>query len=246
MNRIHLLLVAVIATTVCAGSTIAEKPSDKFGRGRLLRKWRDDLIGKTEKQNQQNANKNKKQPTPAKRPANGQTPTPARRPAAMQTSANQTKGAQQPALSNKEIQSRRKTVEKFGMLVQKDSKGRFFVAQTSPKGNAVEAGVQRGDQLIQIGGTDLESIEEFYEISGILGEGDAIEFQISRRGQKKTVMISYGEAPQGEATEEIASSKTKATQASAKNRYGYQGKSSKDFRSVLDRSGSFFRSNSKK
>ena len=70
MKRIQYLVVAIVAVVIFSGDVVAQQPvyNAKFGRGRLLRKWRNDLSGKTQKQKSPTPAKQGKQPTPAKQP----------------------------------------------------------------------------------------------------------------------------------------------------------------------------------
>ncbi len=83
----------------------------------------------------------------------------------------------------------------MGMEIQVDKNDRFLVVQVDPRGNAAKAGVQRGDMVVKIGGSELKTKEELTEIIKVLGEGDQMEFQLSRKGQIKEVLIQFGEAP---------------------------------------------------
>jgi hypothetical protein len=83
----------------------------------------------------------------------------------------------------------------------------YVVAQVTPGGNAAKAGILRGDLIVKFAGADLGSIEEYNEISKILGEGDQIEIQVSRRGKKAELTVQNGELPQlpEPSEEEVAS-----------------------------------------
>lgn len=72
----------------------------------------------------------------------------------------------------------------------------LMVAKVDSRGNAREAGVKKGDTIIEAGGAVIGSVEELEEISKILGQGDQLEFKIDRRGKKNTVMIQFGTAPE--------------------------------------------------
>ena len=91
--------------------------------------------------------------------------------------------------------SAKKTTMGFGMLIEtRDNK--MVVTKIDPKGNAHKAGVRAGDQVVGAGGVKLESMDEFNGITGILGEGDQLEFIIVRRGQKQERLIQFGKTPE--------------------------------------------------
>jgi membrane-associated protease RseP (regulator of RpoE activity) len=256
MIRFHQMTVVLLALTVFSSTAVADNPFDKIGRGRLLRKVRDELFGKPDppKQNTKKTNDPRQQPTPADRAGRAKSPTPARRTSSRMptgsrqpTSAKPNNRAAEPALTKQQIQDRQRTARKFGMIVQGDQNNRFFVVKVDPQGNAAKAGLRRGDQLTQIGGSKLESIEQFYQIANVLGEGDGIEFEVSRKGKKNTVMVHYGQPNEPADKDDVVLSEPLASTASAENdRYRSSKNTNPKFRSVLERGGSLFRSTSKK
>lgn len=193
---IRTCLLATIAVTVLATTTFADSPFDKFlPRGRLLRKLRDDVMGPPEP----------KEPTPATKPnANQKGPTPAVRPTGQQRphpQATNNRGSQQQRpQANRQSQPKRPTTassgaDGFGMAVVIDKKDNIIVAQVSPKGNAAEAGLQRGDVIVEAGGVELTSIEEYQEIAKMLSAGDQLDLKVARRGKPSTVTLQYGQPP---------------------------------------------------
>lgn len=90
--------------------------------------------------------------------------------------------------------SNKNSASGFGMQFELKS-DRFTVTKVDSRGNAYEAGLKKGDVILGAGGVELGSIEEFDEISKILGQGDQLEFKISRRGKKQDLLIQYGKAP---------------------------------------------------
>ena len=69
------------------------------------------------------------------------------------------------------------------------------MAQVAAGGNAAEAGLRRGDVLVEAGGVELTSIEEFEEIAKILGAGDQLELKVARSGRTGKVMLQHGQQP---------------------------------------------------
>ncbi len=192
---IRTCLLATIAVTVLATTSFADGPFDKFlPRGRLLKKLRDEVMGSPEP----------KQPTPAAKPkgASQKGPTPAVRPSSQQrpqTSSDRSSQLQR-SQANRQSQPKRPTMvnsgpDGFGMSVVIDKKDNIIVAQVAPKGNAAEAGLQRGDVVVEAGGVELTSIEEYQEIAKMLGAGDQLDLKVTRRGRPSTVTIQYGQPP---------------------------------------------------
>lgn len=82
----------------------------------------------------------------------------------------------------------------FG-LVLADRDENLFVQTVEPGGNAAEAGLRRGDQVVQLGGIEVHSIAEFDEITGIMKPGDQIDLVFSREGEKSTIQLQSGSPP---------------------------------------------------
>jgi hypothetical protein len=236
MKRFHSLIVVAAMTMIVSGSVVADNPFDKFGRGRLLRKWRDELTGKNKKPAPKPALKGSgKQPTPARKaptPAKKTTSSPQRKGSNVRSStptanrqANKlhTRSAYQPRTTQPRTTQPRTTQPRsassatrrpvaagkavgLGMQVVEKS-DQYVVAQVTPGGNAAKAGILRGDLIVKFAGADLGSIEEYNEISKILGEGDQIEIQVSRRGKKAELTVQNGELPElpEPSEEEVAS-----------------------------------------
>lgn len=186
MKRIQTIIVVVLATVFCTSTAQADGPLDGIGRGRLLRKWRDDLLGKPQPPKKPAAHghtKNRKPNIAAQRPhLKAPTPAdPATRRAAIENTQTVTR-------------SNRQVAQGFGMDIQRGRDGKYYVTQVYRDGNALKAGIQRGDGLIQLGGTKLASIEQLNEIVKILGPGDQIECRIVHQGKEKDLTLQYGKA----------------------------------------------------
>lgn len=186
-----------LATVVLFGATtFADGPFDRFlPRGRLLKKIRDEFAGQPQP----------KQPTPATKPkqAAQKGPTPAIRPNSQgrsQSSAANHQGSQHRSTAAQQADPQRPTVVKsgqdgFGMAVVLDKSENLVVAQVAAGGNAAEAGLRRGDVLVEAGGVELTSIEEFEQIAKILGAGDQLELKVARGGRTGKVMLQHGQPP---------------------------------------------------
>ena len=269
------LIVTLISATVDAQDNV------KLGRGRLLRKWRDDLIGKTDdkpaqkKQSVQTAQDSNQQPTPAQRPTATESPSKStaatrqtsRSPqsslptASQQANSNQYRSQQSQQPPNRQPQSRSQTEygiqsaqsqsarpassrlpvanqnsarEKFatqaqpvasassnsvaaigfGMKVEAAKDNSLVISQIDPRGNAAEAGLKRGDQIVELGGIELSAIEEYNGIVGILGQGDQLELKVLQKGQAKKVNLMFGQPKEVESpgTETITDEVTRAVE----------------------------------
>lgn len=81
----------------------------------------------------------------------------------------------------------------FGLELKADRNDQIQIHRLDRGGNAEEAGLRRGDQILQIGGVDLMSVEEFEEIAKIMRDGDQIELKVQRSGKTADVMLTFGE-----------------------------------------------------
>lgn len=100
--------------------------------------------------------------------------------------------ASSPAATRK--QPKPSTKEGFGFeLVDRD--GGVFIDKVKPKGNADQADLKKGDRIAKIGGVEVELIQQFEEIAGMLENGDQIEIVISRRGKEEDVTLQFGTPP---------------------------------------------------
>ncbi|MDD2533169.1 MAG: trypsin-like peptidase domain-containing protein [Eubacteriales bacterium] len=69
-----------------------------------------------------------------------------------------------------------------------------YVAQVDPGSPADDAGLQKGDVIIAINGTEALTTEAINQIKNDYMPGDQIELTIVREGQKMTVVVILGEA----------------------------------------------------
>lgn len=79
----------------------------------------------------------------------------------------------------------------FGMTVAK-LKDSILISNVVAGGNAAEAGLQRGDVILGVGGAKLISIGEFDAIAESMRGGDRVEFEIARRGKKTKEFVQFG------------------------------------------------------
>ncbi len=236
------------ALAISTEPTRAQNPFEQFQKkvdeampkGRLLKKLRDDLSGKSkederkEKAQQENErednkrNANRREPTPAPRPngyvppANRQAiPTPATMPSRgpqnnssllnsnfvpPQIGGQSNPHAINPPASNNELprpfqfssgnessgQQIAPNIDSgFGMQLEETNDG-LTVAKITPGGNADRAGLKRGDQIVQLGGVEVQTQAEWNEIAQILSAGDQIQIEWSRRGEKIVQDLGFG------------------------------------------------------
>jgi hypothetical protein len=84
----------------------------------------------------------------------------------------------------------------FGLELKADREDQIFITRTDKNGNAENVGLRRGDQVLQIGGVDLTTVEEFIEIEKIMQDGDQIELKVQRGGKTAKVVLTFGEGIQ--------------------------------------------------
>lgn len=215
----------------------------QIGRGRLLKKMRDDLFGspeqrakeeaarraavqkkreaarrKAELEAQRRAQANR-QPTPAQRnrqptpiqrtPVQG-TPTqraPSPRASAQGVPAQRSQQTQQRSPARRQTPSKQVASSSnkqskrvgFGFEIV-ERKDKLIISKIDGKGNAAEIGLKRGDEIVGIGGIDVDTKESFDEIAGILNSGDTIEISYKRKGQVDDILIPFGQPEEMEDT----------------------------------------------
>lgn len=89
----------------------------------------------------------------------------------------------------------------FGMLVETRGE-KLVITRLAPKGNARKAGFKTGDVIVNGGGIEFESIEEFNQVSEALKDGDQLEFSIKRRGKEETLLLPFGDPVEDDANAE--------------------------------------------
>lgn len=215
MKPYQLVMPAVLILFLLSSSAIAQSQDSRgFGKGRFLRRLRNDISKSV-----QQANKAKSAAKPTKADPRAKTPTLADRPGSSKkvpTPATRPSAAPTPAANPAAKFSARKNSEGFGMVVVAHGDN-YVVARIDQRGNAYEAGIRQGDRILSTGGAELSSMEQYNDIADLLGNGDQLEFEIARRGEKKKVNVQFGEAPEeGEFVEENVSDQTPA-----KNNYSF-------------------------
>lgn len=208
---VTVLGVAWLFTDIGIQQATAQQRERMIGGGRIMRKIFG-LDSEDEKKPQQPSKstrssaktpKGVKTPTLAKKPSQNSRPTqplraatPAQPPkrdartranVPTRTQADTARVPQQPTRSNAQA------TEGFGMRVEQRGES-LVVRQIDGKGNAAEAGIKRGDIILNGGGVEFSTVDEFNQITEILKNGDQLEFEIERRGKKEKLLIQFGEA----------------------------------------------------
>ena len=214
---LRVILIALLSMFLLSDIAVAQQSSR---RGRFFQRVKQDLFGikpatptPSKKTNSTNppATSNK-QPTPSRKQ-----PSPT-----LKFSSNQ-----RPSSLKKPTRSGSKD---FGFNVQENDEGQLIVSRIDARGNAAEAGLARGDRIIEVGGIEANSAKELEEISKIMHSGDQMEFKIKRNGREKTLMITYGAAPEpDEENVDESLSKTRRYDFSPPNQNARRGE-----KSILD------------
>jgi len=87
----------------------------------------------------------------------------------------------------------------FGMIVEAAREDMFVVTRLKPAGNAIKAGVKRGDRIISIGGVEVDSLRLYDEVTREMEGGDQLEFIVERQSngkpRKEKMLVQFGEMP---------------------------------------------------
>ena len=256
---LRILLVAVIMITA---NSFTENADAQSRRPRFFQKIKDDLFGgsqaqqQSQKKAQQDAAAKQQQsrqqqargrqanqssgrvPTPVSQ--SGRAPVPAKKSSIYgnrnnSTSSRDSKTSLSFGDTPKNVRpATRSKRNGFGFQIALSSKEKLIVSSVDRGGNAEEAGLRRGDQILEIGGIEATSVEEFDEIAKVMGQGDEMEFKFGRSGRDKKVNIRFGQLPEMEDIKDLETAKT-----TDEKRYDFAPPSSNDFKgskSVLDRS----------
>lgn len=182
---LRVILVALLATFILSDSASAQR------RGRFFQRVKQDIFGV-------------KPDTPTPSKATGsKTPTPSqsqRKPA----SPNQIGSRNQQQLPSRGYSNHQRPSSKytgaprkgFGFQLTETKSDQLIVGRIDSQGNGMEAGLRRGDQVVEIGGIEATSIKEYEEIAKIMQDGDQMEFKIKRNGVEKPMLITFGNPPQ--------------------------------------------------
>ena len=172
VSPFKLLLVFAVATIVSQSIDMQSVDAQErlFGNGRFLKR----MFGEQSPQPAPQP----KVPTPAQRPSQKTQPTSAgqairpkakHKPRAIEPARSENtresinRLPKSPAAENQNVEPTRssnKATLGFGMLIKLRNE-KLYVAQLDPKGNAAEAGVRVGDQLVAGGGIDFKSVVDY-------------------------------------------------------------------------------------
>lgn len=201
---LRFLLVTAIVTLFCQETVWGQ--NSQRGRARLFQKTREEQAGQhnqneTNKQSAQNAQQ--RVPTPIAAPQAGPARLAAPNHADSQVPTSN-RLLRAPAPTNRSSSGAAKNG--FGFNVSVNERGQLFVSQLDRHGNAAEAGLRQGDLILEIGGIESSTTEEFEEIVKVMGQGDQLEFKIQRTGQSSKLSIPFGEQLEVDQHGSIASS----------------------------------------
>jgi serine protease Do len=84
--------------------------------------------------------------------------------------------------------------ESFGL---EDDRG-ALVSRVDPAGPAADAGIERGDVIVEFDGTAIASMEELPRVVAATPVGKPVDVVVQREGKKKTVSVKIGELDQPE------------------------------------------------
>jgi len=80
----------------------------------------------------------------------------------------------------------------FGMTLVEDE-GTLSIVSMLPDSSAQRDGLKIGDVIRSIGGVNLQSQSEFYEVAGLMQAGDQIELVVERSDQDQTILLTIGQ-----------------------------------------------------
>lgn len=72
-----------------------------------------------------------------------------------------------------------------------------LVRDVSVAGPAADAGIRRGDLIVKVQGTDIDTFERLLRVVGTLGPGDKVSIDVLRAGARKTVEMTLASWPDG-------------------------------------------------
>ncbi len=222
------LMIFALTLTVMTGDLSAQDSKDRmFGNGKFLRRMKNEIMGDSskaepKKKSPKKAKSKDKSPTSAmgrsksltpaikaSSPWSAKRPTLAKRPSGSDPQLNSskvgslldvTKRGKAPVTVTR---SSRKPTLGFGMLLE-IRQDMLVVTQLDPKGNAAKSGVKRSDVVVEAGGIEMKTMQEFNDVTDVLQDGDQIEFVLLRRGKKEKMLIMHGKGPEQEVADEQA------------------------------------------
>lgn len=188
---LRVILIALLATFILSDTASAQR------RGRFFQRVKQDIFGVKPAAPTPSKTAGAKTPTPSQNKSVATRPSPSRSQQQLPSrgySQSLSQGySQTHAPKPKYTGSPRKG---FGFQVVENDSDQLIVGQLNPRGNGAEAGLRRGDHVVEIGGIEATSIKEYEEIAKIMQDGDQMEFKIKRSGIEKPMLITFGNAPQ--------------------------------------------------
>ena len=224
-RRINISLIAITCfSVVCPITASADSPLDKLiPRGTFFKKLKEEFGGGSDKVK---VPAPRRVPTPAsletrpddrrrqvvtqprtpRHPQQHQTgrhPQQRRQPALatrplppMNNHAQAPRRNAQPVQQRANATSRFSSSKGFGAVIQMAKNNQLIVTRLHPQGNAIKAGLKPGDVVKTVGSVELESVQEYEQITQGLKPGDQMEFEFVRRGRAQKALVPFGTAPE--------------------------------------------------
>jgi S1-C subfamily serine protease len=77
-------------------------------------------------------------------------------------------------------------------LLPAGTRGGVLVTSLSPDGRAAQLGLQRGDVILEIGGTVVDSVATYHRLAGALRAGQVVRFRVIRNRRPYYFAFEYG------------------------------------------------------
>ena len=207
MTMFRVFMVAALATFLLSDLAAAQQYSR---RGRFLQRVRQEIFGAKPSSPTPSEKSSQKTPTPSQSSTKYSQYTPKSQPKKPTRPTSTISSRKSSIQSNPQRKTSSSGRKGFGFSLVENKDDQLVVANVIPNSNAFESGLRRGDRVVEIGGIEANSIEEFEEISKVMNNGDQMEFSIKRNGSEKDLMITFGEMPEPEELELNESSATKS------------------------------------
>ena len=189
---------------ICPSSElIGQEKETRARRGRFLQRLREDLFGNRKDEDdeeEKEKSERKSRESASKRESSRSRNVPSGNPNLDYDYYNSPSrsSSRQPTIPGKSQTrvSSKSNRDGFGMIVvEKDEV--LIIARVDSRGNASDAGLKKGDRILEFGGLQATSMEEFEEVAKVMSQGDQMEMKI-RRGSTspQTVMLQWGETPE--------------------------------------------------
>lgn len=204
MTRFSIVFFAALFALPMFGSEVfAQRPFERLQRdldsirprGRILRElFGNDDDDDDEKERAERERDRQRRPTRAGRNA-GPQPTPAGQSRRNQTPPSSDYYGRNPGNNAETREASHPSRLEILVRESKQPEG-LIVEKINRTGAAWAAGIRQGDLIINVGGLKTTTRETIGEITGVLKDGDQIEFEYVRKGKKNKTLVQLGEAPE--------------------------------------------------